>query len=103
MAEEVAASRMAAEAAFEGQPLEISERRAAIAKIRCGQAARVLCARAHAVHGAIGVSLEHPLHRYTRRLHTWSMSHGGEGSWSKILGDWALQSGDDFTTLSRLA
>lgn len=101
MTEQTMASRMAAQAAFVGHPLKVSEQRAAVAKVRCGQAAERVCAIAHAVHGAIGVSEEHVLHRYTRRLRAWRFAHGGESWWAQRLGNWALAQGRDFTALAQ--
>lgn len=101
LAEEAMAARMAAQAAFVGAPMEVSERRAASAKIRCNQAAGRVSAIAHAVHGAIGVSDEYVLHRLTRRLRALSLAHGGESWWARRLGDWALQDPRDFTSLAR--
>jgi acyl-CoA dehydrogenase len=101
MAEETMAGRMAAQAAFVGLPTEVSEYRAAVAKLRCGVAAERVCAIAHAVHGAIGVSAEHSLHRHTRRLRAWRLAHGGEGWWAQRLGDWALSQTQDFNSLAR--
>jgi acyl-CoA dehydrogenase len=101
MAEEVMAARMAAQAAFVGAPSEVSERRAAAAKIRCNQAAARVSAIAHAVHGAIGVSDEFVLHHHTRRLRALSLAHGGESWWAAQLGDWALSEAQDFTALAR--
>jgi alkylation response protein AidB-like acyl-CoA dehydrogenase len=101
MAEETMAARMAAQAAFVGLPSELSDRRAAVAKLRCGQAAGRVSAIAHAVHGAIGVSEEHSLHRHTRRLRAWRLAHGGESWWAARLGGWALSETQDFTSLAR--
>ncbi|MGA0606879.1 acyl-CoA dehydrogenase family protein [Phenylobacterium sp. VNQ135] len=101
MAEEVVAARMAAQAAFVGAPADLSERRAAAAKIRCNQAAARVAAIAHAVHGAIGVSEEFVLHHHTRRLRALSLAHGGESVWAVRLGDWALSQAQDFTSLAR--
>jgi alkylation response protein AidB-like acyl-CoA dehydrogenase len=99
MAQEVMAARIAAEAAFQGPPLEVSPQRAAVAKQRAGQAAQAVCAIAHAVHGAIGVSREHDLHRLTGKLHRWRMAHGGEAYWARALGAWALSDRRDFAGL----
>lgn len=101
LAQEVIAARIAAQAAFVGTPAEVSEHRAAAAKIRCNQAAVRGSAIAHAVHGAIGVSDEFVLHHYTRRLRALSLSHGGEAWWAAKLGDWALSEAQDFTSLAR--
>lgn len=101
LAEEVMAARMAAQAAFVGAPLEIAPLRAAAAKFRAGQAAQAVSAIAHAVHGAIGVSQEHALHLYTRRLQQLRLAHGGEAYWARRLGQWALSSDQDLATLAR--
>lgn len=101
MAEETMAARMAAEAAFVGAPLSISPRRAAAAKLRAGEAAVHVASIAHAVHGAIGVSQEYPLHRFTRRLHKARLAHGGEAYWARALGEWALGERADVVSLAR--
>lgn len=101
MAEEVMAARMAAETALAGSPLDISVQAAAVAKMRCGEAAQACSGIAHAVHGAIGVSAEHALHRFTGSLHRLRLSHGGESYWARRLGEWALSRRDDASTLAR--
>jgi alkylation response protein AidB-like acyl-CoA dehydrogenase len=101
LAEEATAARMAAQSAFVGPVLAISPRRAAVAKLRAGQAAEKVCAIAHAVHGAIGVSHEHSLHHFTRRLRGWRFSHGGDSWWARRLGEWALSESQDVTSLAR--
>jgi acyl-CoA dehydrogenase len=58
---------------------------AAIAKSRVGLAARV-AAVAHQVHGAIGVTEEHPLHLFTRRIWDWRDDFGSDVEWSGRLG-----------------
>jgi acyl-CoA dehydrogenase len=101
LAEEAMASRIAAQAAFVGPVGAVSETRAAVAKIRAGQAATLVCSIAHAVHGAIGVSAEFVLHHHTRRLRAWRLAHGGEGWWARRLGAAALASDADVTTIAR--
>jgi len=101
LAEEVIAARIAAQAAFIGSPRVVTEPRAAAAKCRVGQAAIQVSAIAHAVHGAIGVSAEHPLHRHTRRLRSWRLAHGGEGWWARRLGAWAIGGGQDMISAAR--
>jgi acyl-CoA dehydrogenase len=49
---------------------------AASAKIRCAEAAEKGAAIAHQVHGAIGFTLEHVLHRYTLRALAWRDDFG---------------------------
>jgi acyl-CoA dehydrogenase len=59
---------------------------AAAAKIRCGEAAEKGAAIAHQVHGAIGFSSEHILHRYTMRALGWRDDFGSESFWAVELG-----------------
>ena len=66
----------------------------ASAKIRAGEAAASGAAIAHQVHGAIGFSTEHPLHRFTRRLWAWRDDFGSEAAWAVRLGAQALRWGD---------
>lgn len=67
----------------------------AAAKIRIGEAASVGAGIAHQVHGAIGFSAEHPLHRYTQRLWTWRDDFGGESHWAVQLGRRVAKQGAD--------
>jgi acyl-CoA dehydrogenase len=59
---------------------------AASAKVRVGEAATAGTAIAHQVHGAIGLSLEYPLHHYTQRLWAWRDDFGHESYWAARLG-----------------
>ncbi|MCA3738696.1 MAG: acyl-CoA dehydrogenase, partial [Phenylobacterium sp.] len=95
------AARMAAETAMTGAPLLVSLQAAAVAKMRCGEAALACAGIAHAVHGAIGVSAEHDLYHLTGALHQLRLSHGGEAYWARRLGAWALSRPDDAATLAR--
>ncbi|MBA2933035.1 acyl-CoA/acyl-ACP dehydrogenase [Sphingomonas sp. CGMCC 1.13654] len=60
---------------------------AATAKSVTSAAAVDVAAIAHAVHGAIGISEEHDLQLYTRRLQEWRVANGSEGYWQRQLGD----------------
>jgi acyl-CoA dehydrogenase len=60
-ASETAAARCAADEAA-NDPTELA---VAAAKLRCNRAVGLVAAVTHQVHGAIGVTLEHPLHRST--------------------------------------
>jgi alkylation response protein AidB-like acyl-CoA dehydrogenase len=71
----------AAEAFDDGIFLE-----AAAAKIRCAEAAQEGTAIAHQVHGAIGFTREHVLHRFTLRLLAWRDDFGHESHWAAALG-----------------
>jgi acyl-CoA dehydrogenase len=99
MAEQVLSAQIAAQAALIGPPLEICERRAAVAKCRAGEAAQQVSAIAHAVHGAIGISREHPLHHYVRRLREWRLACGGDSWWAAKLGAWVLAQPADVASL----
>lgn len=59
----------------------------AAAKIRCSEAAEVGAGIAHQVHGAIGFTDEHILHRFTLRLLSWRDEFGDETFWSLKLGE----------------
>jgi acyl-CoA dehydrogenase len=67
----------------------------ASAKIRVGEAAATGAAIAHQVHGAIGFSQEHVLHRYTQRLWAWRDDFGGESYWAVRLGRMVADNGAD--------
>jgi alkylation response protein AidB-like acyl-CoA dehydrogenase len=69
-------------------PLEI-----AAAKAKVSEAAGIAAAIAHQVHGAIGFTHEHVLHRSTRRLWSWRDEFGGEAEWSSWLGHAVLKEG----------
>ncbi len=94
MAEHVAATRIAAEAAFQCGRRVPSWLVSAVAKSRTSEAAQLAAATAHAIHGAIGITAEYELQRYTRRLHEWRMAHGSESYWNQALGERVL-AGDE--------
>lgn len=60
---------------------------AALAKGRASQAAGKAAATAHQLHGAIGVTEEHALHRLTTKLWLWRDLAGAETRWARALGD----------------
>jgi acyl-CoA dehydrogenase len=68
---------------------------AASAKIRCAEAAQEGAAIAHQVHGAIGFTREHILHRYTLRLLSWRDDFGNESHWAVALGNLVAARGAD--------
>lgn len=67
----------------------------ASAKIRCAEAAEKGTAIAHQVHGAIGFSMEHILHRYTLRALAWRDDFGHESYWATELGKFVAVRGAD--------
>jgi alkylation response protein AidB-like acyl-CoA dehydrogenase len=66
----------------------------AVAKARASEAAQWVAAAAHALHGAIGITADHDLQLYTRRLHEWRMAHGSEDHWHRRIGVALLESAD---------
>ncbi|HVV40549.1 MAG TPA: acyl-CoA dehydrogenase family protein [Nitrobacter sp.] len=68
---------------------------AASAKIRCAEAAEKGAAIAHQVHGAIGFTIEHILHRYTLRALAWRDDFGNESHWAVELGKMVAARGAD--------
>ncbi|MFM9942945.1 MAG: acyl-CoA dehydrogenase family protein [Hyphomicrobiaceae bacterium] len=68
---------------------------AASARIRSAEAATEGAAIAHQVHGAIGYTKEHILHRFTRNLLTWRDDFGNESQWAVDLGTRIAAKGAD--------
>lgn len=97
VAEEAAAAQVAvasaARALAEARPS--AGFAAAAAKIRAGLAAGRVAEIAHQVHGAIGFTHEHSLHRLTRLLWSWRDEFGSESFWSLELGGTLLAAGAD--------
>jgi acyl-CoA dehydrogenase len=86
-----AADAIAGAAAFDdGVFLE-----AAAAKIRSAEAAQEGAAIAHQVHGAIGFTREHVLHRFTLRALGWRDDFGNESHWAVELGKRVASRGAD--------
>ena len=97
LAEQAAAASVAVESAAlavaAGRPS--SALAVAAAKIRAGEAAGKVAEIAHQVHGAIGFTHEHSLHRLTRRLWSWRDEFGNESHWSRELGRAVMTAGAD--------
>lgn len=68
---------------------------AAAAKIRCAEAAEKGGGIAHQVHGAIGFTIEHILHRYSLRALAWRDDFGSESHWAVELGELVASRGAD--------
>jgi acyl-CoA dehydrogenase len=68
---------------------------AASAKIRCAEAAEKGGGIAHQVHGAIGFTMEHILHRYSLRALAWRDDFGSESYWAVELGKLVAHRGAD--------
>jgi acyl-CoA dehydrogenase len=65
------------------------------AKIRCSEAAEKGGGIAHQVHGAIGFTIEHILHRYSLRALAWRDDFGSESYWAVELGRLVAARGAD--------
>jgi acyl-CoA dehydrogenase len=100
LAGEVAAAVTAATSAADAlsdstSPPEALLLEAAAAKIRCGEAAETATAIAHQIHGAMGFTREHVLHRYTLRALAWRDDFGTESYWAAELGQHIASHGAD--------
>lgn len=67
----------------------------AAAKLRAGEAAGMIAAAAHQLHGAIGFTREFVLHPLTRRLWAWRDEYGAEAEWAEDLGREVARLGAD--------
>jgi acyl-CoA dehydrogenase len=85
-AEKTAAAQVAAHIGLSETHLALDGWRVAVAKSTVNEAAGACAAIAHAVHGAIGISQEHDLQLYTRRLKRWQISFGSEAYWARQVG-----------------
>lgn len=67
----------------------------ASAKVITDQAITAGTRAAHQAHGAMGVTREYPLHRFTRRLWAWQHEYGSAATWRRELGQHAHSGGAD--------
>lgn len=93
LAAEAAAARAAVDLALAAAGRDDAWQAVATAKIRTALAVPRATFAAHETHGAIGVTEEHVLHYFTRRLWQWREEAGDEHLWSERLGQAALQAG----------
>jgi acyl-CoA dehydrogenase len=56
------------------------------AKVLANESARIAARSSHQAHGAIGMTQEYPLHRFTRRLNAWRQEFGTEAQLTAELG-----------------
>ncbi len=92
---EAAAVNSAAQAAARAADAGDGGLEFAAAKLRANMAAGQGAALAHQVHGAIGFTLEYPLHLLTRRLTGWRSEFGGDRFWAERLGRQVAALGPD--------
>ncbi len=86
LAGHAAAAAAAADCAADAIGQEVRILSIAAAKSRAGEAAGAGAAIAHQIHGAIGFTREHSLHRYTSRLWSWRDEFGDEPAWNLAVG-----------------
>lgn len=91
----VTAASSAADALAHGAAGDALLLETAAAKIRCAEAAEVGAAIAHQVHGAIGFTSEHVLHRYTLHALGWRDDFGHDSLWAARLGQRVAALGAD--------
>lgn len=72
-----------------------TELAAAVARVAVLDVATSVGVHAHDLHGAMGITREYPLHRFTRRIWAWRDEWGSERSWRHHVGSQALLIGPD--------
>jgi acyl-CoA dehydrogenase len=65
-----------------------------VAKVAVGQAVGAVTTIAHQLHGAIGVTAEHPLWSATMRAQSWTQDYGTTAGYARRLGRMALAAAD---------
>lgn len=100
IATETALARAAADAAIaqierDGWAAPGAAFAVAVAKSCAGHAASTVVRNAHQVHGAIGTTYEHQLHRYTKPVLAWRSEFGSVGQWDRLLTQTAVDAGRD--------
>lgn len=93
IAEAVALARAAVENARREVVIHERALGAGASKIVTSRAAATVAQIAHQLHGAIGVTSEHPLHLYTRRMLAWRDEDGTELDWGRRTGRMLLDGG----------
>lgn len=97
VAEETACARISADVAAEALASGSPDAPAwvAMAAVTAADAARIVTAGAHQVHGAIGMTDEYPLGLFSRRLWAWRSEYGSERYWRRRVGDRLVRAGAD--------
>lgn len=86
LSEEVAAIASASASAALAMDNGSGQFAIACAKLRANQAAGAGALIAHQVHGAIGVTAEYSLHRFTNALWKWRSDFGNDRYWAEWIG-----------------
>jgi acyl-CoA dehydrogenase len=66
----------------------------AVARSVCGHSGSTVVRDAHQVHGAIGTTREHVLHRVTMPILAWTNDFGSVAEWDALLAQAAREAGD---------
>lgn len=91
MGEQLLMARMAGQIGCAGG-LHPDIRSAATAKQVASAAAAKIATIAHAIHGAMGITMDFDLHLYTRRIRALRLQAGSERYWARLLGAERLKS-----------
>jgi acyl-CoA dehydrogenase len=94
-ASETAAVGAAASSACRAVDRGKGEFEIASAKLRANKAVDIATNVAHQIHGAIGITQEHALHKYTQRLWAWKSEYGNDRYWAEKLGGEIASRGAD--------
>jgi acyl-CoA dehydrogenase len=81
-AEAAVAHAVAALPATGDAPSPSAQLAVASAKVQCARSATRVARTAHQLHGAVGITAEHPLHHVTTRLWAWRDEAGSGRYWS---------------------
>ena len=95
MAEHSAMARTAARLACDSDGYQADAHHVAIAKSVTSEAAPLIAAMGHAIHGAIGITAEYDLQLFSRRLHEWRLCAGSEVFWNRRIGSAMIDSKED--------
>jgi acyl-CoA dehydrogenase len=83
-----------AAAAEQGFDSDYTDYAVTVAKIAVGRAVGPVTATAHQLHGAIGVTSEHPLWLFTLRAQSWTSDYGTTNHFARRLGRLGLAAAD---------
>jgi acyl-CoA dehydrogenase len=105
MAGEIERARAAAElavaaAAEHGFDSPHTDYAVTVAKVAVGRAVGPVTSVAHQLHGAIGVTSEHPLWLFTLRAQSWTGDYGTTASYARRLGRLVLSAEDPWSLVT---
>jgi acyl-CoA dehydrogenase len=105
MAGEIERARAAAElavaaAAEHGFDSVHTDYAVTVAKVAIGRAVGPVTSVAHQLHGAIGVTSEHPLWLFTLRAQSWTGEYGTTASYARRLGRLVLNAEDPWSLVT---